>query len=133
MSDRAGKGAPIERCLEVYPKLLEAAREIAQPLGYAIGVHGSMLYDLDLIAAPWSEPCVSPQELAEALVNGLRVPIPDEDDEGITFLVKSPRKPDGFHEKPHGRLACTIMFWGHLHIDLSVMPMATPATEADRP
>lgn len=38
-----------------YEDALPAVRRRARQLGYAIGVHGSMLRDLDLIAVPWIE------------------------------------------------------------------------------
>lgn len=34
---------------------IDRIRELAKEIGYAIGAHGSLERDLDLIAAPWSE------------------------------------------------------------------------------
>lgn len=93
--------------LKQYPKALRHARAIAKPLGYAIGLHGSRTYDLDLIACPWTETCATPQDLAAALASGLG-----------WYLHKK------ISEKPHGRLGFTLYskIAGHAHIDLSVMP-----------
>lgn len=113
---RAGTGAPIERCQEVYPQVIETCREVARPLGYAIGVHGSQLYDLDLIAAPWSETCASADALAKALQEAIN--------ERHEFCAVG-RK---VGEKPHGRRAYTLTMWGHLHVDLSVMSAWAPMT-----
>lgn len=46
---------------------LPAIREAARSLGYAIGQHGSMRRDMDLIAAPWVERHATLDMLAEAI------------------------------------------------------------------
>lgn len=88
-----------------YPAALEKARAIAHKHGYAIGVHGSQTYDLDLIAAPWAEDYSSPWVLARAIEIELG-----------WYLHKNIAK------KPVGRRAFLIYGPNHAHIDLSVMP-----------
>lgn len=48
-------------------KLLPAIRKAAREVGYAIGVHGSLTRDFDLIAVPWVSEAQSPDKLAEAV------------------------------------------------------------------
>lgn len=91
--------------LEQYPDALKKAREAALKCGYAIGVHGSQTYDLDLIAAPWIDECSSAEELALAITCALG-----------WFL--HPQRTS----KPHGRIGFLIYGMKHAHIDLSVMP-----------
>jgi hypothetical protein len=50
-----------------YRSVLPAIREAARALGYAIGVHGSMRRDLDLIAVPWTEDAADRDTLARAI------------------------------------------------------------------
>jgi hypothetical protein len=35
--------------------LLPALREVARRFGYALAVHGSLEWDIDLVAVPWCE------------------------------------------------------------------------------
>lgn len=87
------------------------AQNVARNQGYAIGVHGSRVRDLDLLAAPWMEDCaVTPLMLAEMIAEALP---------GVLHRV--PEK------KPHGRVGFLIYpryRWGFdtWYIDLSVMP-----------
>ncbi len=84
---------------------IDAIRALAREVGYAIGVHGTLERDLDLIAAPWSEDAVSAPELAEHIARG------------INGSVLAPE------EKPLGRWSCNIQIDGWFKlIDLSVAP-----------
>jgi hypothetical protein len=88
-----------------------AAQNVARKQGYAIGVHGSRVRDLDLLAAPWIEDCaVTPLMLAELIAKALP-----------GHIIGKPEK------KPHGRIGFVIQpltrhgfdVW---YVDLSVMP-----------
>jgi hypothetical protein len=82
--------------------------DIAKAHGYAVGLHGSMKRDVDLIAAPWTETAVSPTVLIEALCASLNARV-----------VGGPEK------KPLGRLAATLQIDGWFKpIDISIMPGA---------
>ena len=88
-----------------YLELLPPIRTVARACGYAVGLHGSMSRDFDLIACPWSHEAKSAEELAEAVRESCGGPF----EGNIT-------------EKPHGRRAWTIRISGHAYVDLSVMP-----------
>lgn len=101
---------------------LPVIREAAKEHGYAIGLHGSMRRDLDLIAAPWREGAADPDTLAHAIAMAAC---------GITRAGAYE-----WEKKPAGRVAtCLPICWTHRHgvlsdghIDLSVMPAQnTPA------
>ncbi|HEY1071473.1 hypothetical protein [Brevundimonas sp.] len=95
---------------------IDRIRELAREVGYAIGVHGTMERDLDLIAAPWVAEAVGASELAQHIAYGLGGSIVNGDQQ----------------DKPCGRWSCNIHTpdWTKL-IDLSVMPPAlTPRHEA---
>lgn len=99
--------------ISVMPKIREAAKKC----GYAIGLHGSMRRDLDLIATPWTELFLHKDTLASEIQKaacGL---------EGLEFKWEA---------KPHGRMATafpicwtwheTPPIFSNGHIDLSVTP-----------
>ena len=105
---------------EKYEKLIVPLRDKAKELGYAIGVHGSLVRDIDLIACPWMKNAVPAPVLAEALrvvaeqVCGHAFMKPNESDE--FFRAGCPGA------KPHGRLVWSFHLGGGPYIDLSVMP-----------
>lgn len=116
VKDYSGKDAR-----PIYEKIIEPIRAEAQKLGYAIGVHGSLRRDIDLIACPWSDMAVDAKTLAEA-VRRTALEI-----HGIAFM--SPKEADDpYHQdgcpgaKPFGRLIWTFHLGGGPYIDLSVMP-----------
>ncbi|MEN9885564.1 MAG: hypothetical protein RL758_142 [Pseudomonadota bacterium] len=99
-----------------YLSRLPAIREAAEAHGYAIGVHGSLRRDFDLIAAPWRDGAADADTLAHAVAQAAC---------GIDRAGAY-----DWEQKPAGRLATSIpICWpawhgqaGAGHIDLSVMP-----------
>ena len=98
--------------LELLPNIREAARAC----GYAIGLHGSLKRDFDIIAVPWTEEANSADDLAFAVyaaAGGKRW--------RLLWWEGS--------QKPHGRRAYAFD-WGETnknrdYCDLSVMPLLT--------
>ena len=94
-------------------KLLPTLREAAKKKGYAIGLHGSLTRDFDIIAIPWVNGAFSADDLALAIykaAGGKRW--------RVWWDVGSP--------KPHGR-KCYAFDWKKTnenkgYVDLSVMP-----------
>lgn len=86
--------------------LLNDIREVAYKCGWAIGVHGSLVNDLDLMAMPWVENHTTADELAKRIQSAV-------DNQGRTYV-----KTDG--EKPNNRVVYTI-FAGNTYIDLNVI------------
>lgn len=105
-----------------YLSRLSVIREAAQAQGYAIGLHGSMRRDLDLIAVPWRDGASEPDTLAHAVAHAAC---------GITRQGRYE-----WESKPAGRIATSLpICWpgwhgqaGAGHIDLSVMPAAVSRT-----
>lgn len=134
----AGKEHRFTSPVALFALLMPALREAAKECGYALGLHGSMQRDLDLIACPWVQDAKSPAELVEALqrsCDGYWAGAEIDDHEGWRwdrFICPV----DG--KKPHGRLTAAIYFtrgdWnqgrcGEPYIDLSIMPRLTPQRE----
>lgn len=91
--------------------------EAARSVGYAVGLHGSMKRDVDLIAVPWTESAGTAQDVIDAIGKAIGArPIP------------------GRHsDKPHGRFALNLDHPEQYakHLDLSIMPrLATPSLDA---
>lgn len=76
-----------------YVGLYPFLRDVAKLNGYALGVHGSLANDFDLIAVPWVENAVSADKLITELAEVVGGEIPEIQQPGI---------------KPHGRLAWTV-------------------------
>lgn len=90
-------------------------RRLAREVGYAVGVHGSLERDFDLIATPWTDDAVSAEELAAHIVAGM----------GGTVLISS--------QKPLGRWACNIQIDGwYKMIDMSVAPRLSDQITTER-
>lgn len=88
-------------------------RAVARYHGYAVGVHGTLARDIDLIAVPWTDEAVAAELLADAIagaVVGLILQPADDEVRGSPTL------------KPHRRLAWSIYGVLGTYIDLSIMP-----------
>ncbi len=102
-------GAPYGIIDPDYARVYTMARTLAWAEGYAIALHGSFTRDLDLVAIPWSERVCEPEHLVRRI-------------EAATGLKRTGHPPG---EKPHGRLAWTLLFpaFGDPRfVDLSVLP-----------
>lgn len=99
---------------QLWPRLRDRARE----LGYALGLHGSVVRDMDIMAMPWTDEAVSAEELVAALLEVCGGSIPHLGGDERTCWASS-TEPE---RKPHGRVAWSISFGGHPFVDLSVMP-----------
>ena len=103
---------------------LPVIREAAREHGYAIGLHGSLRRDMDLIAVPWRDGASDKDVLAHAIAMAAC---------GITR-----DGPYQWEQKPLGRVAASLSCcwprWfneaGAGHIDLSVMGPLTAAPQA---
>lgn len=85
--------------------------KVARECGYAVGLHGSMKRDCDMIAAPWTDEAVVAFELIERLCAALNAKV-------IGPIAG----------KPHGRLGWNLQVDGYVKvIDISVMPRASDA------
>ena len=117
------------RARKLADQIIEPLRAVAREHGYALGVHGSLARDIDLIAAPWSLEISPPPVLAEAL----RAKAEEINGFALNKDAVGSNNPSYFHRgspghKPHGRLCWTFWLNGQVYIDLSVM---TPASVPD--
>ena len=94
--------------VNLLPLIIKAAKEC----GYAIGIHGSLQRDLDLIAVPWTEEAVEMSEIVERVEKACG---------GFQLDRTSVQRPY-WTEKPHGRKAYRIELGASVYLDLSVLP-----------
>ena len=104
---------------EYYGVLYAALKHVAYRYGYTLAVHGSLSYDIDLVAVPWRDSAVS----AESLVEGIKKAC-----ESIIGFAEFREGDPNPAKKPCGRLAWSIYLVPPDHykgpyIDLSVMPI----------
>lgn len=85
-------------------------RQAALDCGWALGLHGSLNHDMDIMAMPWVENAKPVEEMIVALENCLSIP---ED----SLHVKTSKSTD----KPFGREVYTIHIFANLYLDISVM------------
>lgn len=110
------------RTREYYDILIKPLRYVAYRCGYALAVHGSLGFDIDLVACPWRDTAISAQHLAEEIRSTA---------EKIIGICKIWKKDEGRlpEKKPCGRLGWSFYLvqedCGQLgpYIDLSVMPI----------
>lgn len=131
-----------KRARAKYALLIGPIRVTAEKCGYAIGVHGSLARDIDLIAVPWRRDAVSGNELAERIVrcvkrllgkakrNPKAMKVDDWWEKKGALLIPT-EKYFRHHvvgpglrrrRKPHGRRCWSIHLGGGPYIDLSIMP-----------
>lgn len=110
-----------ERCRELSHILIPALREVARRHGYALGVHGSLAYDIDLIAAPWEINAADPHVLIEAIRKAAEAIV------GFGVINEHEKLPE---KKPFGRLGWSIHLGGGPYLDISVCPRIIEQKEA---
>jgi hypothetical protein len=123
-----------ERARRKYALVIGPIRETARKCGYAVGVHGSLARDIDLIAVPWTRDAVSGNELAERLIRTVERLL-GKASKRARWHDRRGRPTEAFFRghvvapgtkgtqpKPHGRRCWSIHLGGGPYIDLSVMP-----------
>lgn len=100
-------------------EVIEMVRTIAKGHGWAIGVHGSLVRDIDLIGVPWTTTASTPEQLVQAIVkateynrHGVSVSAPRPGGRRSALLVHK----DASYEKTEKGT------WTPPAIDLSLMP-----------
>lgn len=121
MSD---KPLPLNSNMLLYANLLPVIRQVARDHGYAVGVHGSMVTDLDLMLMSWVEN-VQPVHtclVAIAKACGGFFPMGGSHKVGEKWVLS-----DNPGAKPHDRFSWTIAFGGAAYLDISVIvPESAP-------
>ena len=87
---------------------LPEIRRVAAECGWAIGIHGSVVHDLDLMAMPWIAEHTTADELAQRITDLNRE------------NYRRPYEKSKPGDKPNGRIVYTI-FMGSTYIDMNII------------
>lgn len=98
------KGLPV-----VYAMYYGRLKTIAKEFGYALALHGSLSYDMDIVLIPWAEEYENPMVVIQAF----------SDEIGYRDSRLKPYL--SWEKKPNGRYGFTIAGGGHGHLDVSVV------------
>ena len=102
-----------------YLRIVPVIKQVARDLGYAIGMHGSLTHDLDLIAVPW----VTGEATHEELLDAMQLAIAGY--KGMNHKQEKVDKPYIGSDMPHGRRAYIVWIGVHAHIDISITPVVS--------
>ena len=92
-----------------YATIWPDLKDTAVKLGWALGLHGSLAKDMDIMAMPWLEDAVPIEEMIKALSDCFT---------GSPFKEKH-MKP--YYDKPHGRVVYTINICRGFYLDINVI------------
>lgn len=93
-----------------YAAMWNDFRQAALDKGWALGLHGSLSSDMDIMAMPWVDGAAPVDELIKALEGCLTIPKDGH-------YVPTKRSTD----KPNGRVVYTIHIWADFYIDLNTI------------
>lgn len=92
-----------------YACMWEDFKNAALDCGWALGLHGSLNSDMDIMAMPWVEDAKSVEQMIEALERCLTKP-----DEQIFKTGCS-------YDKPNNRVVYTIHIFADFYLDINVI------------
>lgn len=91
----------------MWPDLMRAANDC----GWALGLHGSLNSDMDLMAMPWTEDAKPVEVMIKALEDCFTIPDP-----GHHLATKMDDT-----SKPNGRVVYTLHIWADFYLDLNII------------
>ena len=92
-----------------YASIYDDLRKAAMDCGWALGLHGSLSNDMDIMAMPWTEDAKSEEEMIRALSNVFT-------DNPFKDMHIIPH-----YGKPNNRVVYTMPIWGDYHLDINVI------------
>lgn len=91
-----------------YASIYEDLKNAALDVGWALGLHGSVTNDMDLMAMAWTEDASDIHGLIDAIKNCFTEP----QKIGLKFNDKS---------KPNNRVVITLSIWADFYLDINVI------------
>lgn len=92
-----------------YACIWDDLRNAAMDCGWALGLHGSLANDMDIMAMPWTEDAKPVEVMIKALSDCFTESIFKED-----HIIPH-------HTKPHNRTVYTMSIWADFHLDISII------------
>jgi len=91
-----------------YASILDDLKQKALECGWALGLHGSLQNDMDVMAMPWTEDATDAQTMIEKLSECFNGNIWQEHNKE-------------FSEKPRGRKVYTFRIWKDWYLDINII------------
>lgn len=85
-------------------------RKAALNVGWALGLHGSLASDMDIMAMPWTEDAKTPEEMINAIKGCF------DDRDGVIHVVES--------QMPNNRKVFTLSIWADFYLDINIIQNA---------
>jgi hypothetical protein len=92
-------------------------RNAALDCGWALGLHGSLSSDMDIMAMPWTEYAKPVEEMIKAISD---------------CFTESPFKEEhtvASYGKPNGRVVYTMSIWSDWYLDINVIESSIKLTK----
>lgn len=89
----------------IWPDIKEAALKC----GWALGLHGSLSNDMDIMAMPWVEDCSSELVLIQS-ISDCFIGCPFKKDHTVPYYGNA-----------HGRVVYTISVWSDFYLDINII------------
>jgi hypothetical protein len=84
-------------------------RQAAMDCGWALGLHGSLASDMDIMAMPWTEDATSADDMIHHLID-------------VCFYNNKLSDFDVHRgEKPNNRVVYTISIWADYYLDINII------------
>lgn len=93
-----------------YASMWEDFRKAALDCGWALGLHGSLANDMDIMAMPWTQNANSAEEMVKAIEGCLTIP-----DKALHFETKKSI------DKPNNRTVFTVHIFADFYLDINVI------------
>lgn len=95
-----------------YASIYDDLKQAAKKCGWALGLHGSLANDMDIMAMPWTEDAKPVEEVMKALSSCFEEN-PFKDMHTIPYC-----------KKPNGRVVYTMPIWGDFYLDINIIQKA---------
>ncbi|MGN1187128.1 MAG: hypothetical protein ACI4R6_01435 [Lachnospiraceae bacterium] len=92
-----------------YASIYDDLKHAAKKCGWALGLHGSLANDMDIMAMPWTEDA-KPVEVVMRAMSDCFAENPFKDMHTIPY-----------YEKPNNRVVYTMLIWGDFYLEINVM------------
>lgn len=92
-----------------YASIYDDLRSTAMDCGWALGLHGSLANDMDIMAMPWTENAKPIEEMIQSLSDCF-VGCPFKDEHLIPH-----------YDKPNNRVVYTMSIFGDWYLDINVI------------
>jgi hypothetical protein len=92
-----------------YASIYDDLRNAALKCGWALGLHGSLASDMDIMAMPWTEDATTVEVMVQALSDCFS-------DNPYKDLHTIPH-----YGKPHNRVVYTMSIWKDYYLDINII------------